>query len=889
MRFTLVIRNVLRNVLRRRQAEKDLSDEIRAYVEELTERKMLQGLDPVKARRQALVEIGGVDQTIEKVREQRAGFGLHLWWRDVAFAVRGLRRSPGFTILAVVSLALGIGANTAIFSVIDPLLVRRLPVHNPEELVYFTKIDPSSLTPSIYFSYREFEQFRERSRSYSGVFAYLGVPLSLQTGTTYVQGAGEQVQAARVSNGFFSTLGVEPVLGRTFAEDSNDADAGVVISYDLWRRRFNSDPEVLGRKIIIVRDIPFTIIGVAPEGFTGIEVGTRADLWWPFQASNVPPDMAVRLLNTPVTIMARLHRGVSLEQARAEADSIYPIMRQEEAARTGANAAQARRLLAQRMQVETGSTGLSEVLRQRFGKPLLALMAGVAAVLFIASINVAALMLARAIRRQRELAVRLALGGGRLRLIKQLLTESLVLAIMAGVASLSLAHFGTRILLSYVPAEAAAALDTGLDLRVLGFTGVTVLAGVLIFGLAPALRATKLNVNAALKDGGRSLTAKRSHLAVHKLLVASQIALSMVLLVGAGLFARTLEHLRDLDPGFSKQDIVLIQVNNGAVTPVLAKQLLAQLEAIPGVESASFFANLGLLGGNLFQSDCPVDGRVPRAENDSSCVLMNVGPRFFETVGTPIVLGRGFRPDDEQSKPNIAVISESIAKQYFGEQNPLGRRIRGQEIIGVAKDAKYSSLREETRRTFYAPVWTGFLIPDLRFALRTSADAAGLVGSVRSVVQQVTPQFQVTKIETINEVAEKTLIQERLLVQLSGFFSILALLLSCIGLYGTMSYAVAQRTNEIGIRMALGARVGDVIGMLLWETSRIVGLGVVVGLVGTIAAARIISNLLFGVTATDPLTIAAAALVLAGTASLAAVMPARRASSVDPMAALRHE
>jgi predicted permease len=891
MRFTLVIRNWIKNVFQRRQVEDDLNDEIRAYLRELTERKIQQGLAPDEARRRALVELGGVDQVSEQMREQRTGFMLDVWSRDIASALRSLQRNPGVTVLAIVSLALGIGANTAVFSVIDPLLVRRLPVRNPEDLVYFTKSDPGSRTPPVYFSYREFEQFREQSRSFSGMFAYLGTPLLMQVGSTYVAGAGESVQTARVSNGFFSTLGVVPVLGRAFAEtnDRGNSEPVVVISHDLWRRRFGSDPGVLGRQIIIVRDIPFTIVGVAPPGFSGIDAGLKADMWWPFRVSNLPSDMDGRLPNTPVMMMARLGPGVSLVQARAEANSIYPVMRKDEAIRTGANAAQSRRLLSQQMGIQPGATGLTEELRAQFTKPLLTLMGSVAAVLLIASINVAALLLARATQRNRELAVRLALGSGRLRLIRQLFMESVALGLVAGIGGLAVAHFGTRILLSYAPAQAAVALDTGLDLRVLAFTMGIVLVSVLIFGLAPAFRATKLDINSLLKDGTVTIAGTRSRFTVQKLLVAAQIALSMVLLVGAGLFVRTLHNLRDSDPGFKKQDIVLVQVNSGAVRVAMARQMLPEFEAIAGVESASFFANLGLLGGNTFQSECAIDGYIPRAEDDQTCVLMNVGPGFFETMGTSIVMGRGFRPDDEQSNPNVAVINEAMAKHYFGAQNPLGRRIRGQEIIGVARNTKYNSLRETTPRTFYAPVHATVLIPDLRFVLRTPEGAAGLTNAVRTAVQRITPQFQITKIETMNEVAENTLARERLLVQLSSFFSLFALLLACVGLYGTMSYAVTQRTNEIGIRMALGARVGNLIGMLMRETCQTAGLGISVGFLGTLGATRIISSLLFGLTPTDSVTIAVAVVVLGAAAALAAFLPARRASRVDPMVALRHE
>ena len=387
-------------------------------------------------------------------------------------------------------------------------------------------------------------------------------------------------------------------------------------------------------------------------------------------------------------------------------------------------------------------------------------------------------------------------------------------------------------------------------------------------------------VDEDLKEGSSNVTAGRSRLTIHKVLVGSQIALSMILLAGAGLLGRSLHNLRHVDPGFRKEGVVLFDVNRGAVRPDIARRMLQQLEVIPRVESASFFADLGLLGGHVFQADCIADGYTPRAGDDLTCVLMNVGPRFFETLGTPIVRGRAFRSEDGQTNPGVAIINETMAKQYFGDEGALGRRIGGREVIGVAKDAKYASLKESSPRTLYTPIGSGLLVADVRFALLTDASASSLSSLVRGAISQIAPQFTVTNLQDMNEVAEATLVQERFLVQLAGFFSLLATLLACIGLSGTVSYAVAQRANEIGIRIALGARATTVIGMLMRETGRIVGAGVAAGLAGTVIGTRVISSFLFGLSPVDPLTIGAAGVLLVAVTACGALVLWPRAFAI---------
>ena len=896
------IRGLWRRVGRPPQRETDVNEELRGYVEELTERKIRSGWSPEAARRHALVETGAMESIKEEMREQRAGFRLDGWRKDIMYGLRVLRRSPGFTGVAGLSLALGIGANVAVFSVIDALLLRPLPVANPAALVSFTKIDAASPAVSRFLTYQEFERFRDRTRLFSGLLVSSGTyKTQMQVQGEGSDGPGDSIRAQRVSSNYFSTLGVPAILGRTFVEIDDRVgapDPVVVLSYDFWQRRFGRDPHVLGRQIVVFRNIPFTVIGVAPRGFFGIEVDRRPDMWWPI--GNFIR-FAPGFLTGQVAMMGRLRSGVSLARARAEAAVIYPKMTEERSAESGGDAEARQRMLGQRLEIRPGGTGQTvagddaslvsgrDSIRGRFTQPLLILMASVVMLLLVASANVAALLLVRGTVRHRELAVRLALGSGRWRLIRQLFTENVALVVIAGLAGLGIAEFGIRILLTYAPAETAAALNAGLDGRVLAFTVGLLLSSVLLFGVAPAVRATGLNLSPSLKEGSSSVTAGRSRLTIHRVLVGSQIALSMVLLAGAGLLGRSLQNLRHVDPGFSKQGVVLFDVHQGAVRPDVARQMLQRLEAIPRAEAATFFSDLGLLGGHAFQADCIADGYTPRAGDDLSCVLMNVGPRFFETLGTPIVRGRAFRPDEGPGSPGVAIINETMAKQYFGDTTALGRRIGGREVVGVAKDAKYTSLKEQSPRTLYTPIGTGLLVADVRFALRTSAAATSLPNPIRSAVQQVAPTFQVTNLQTMNEVAEATLIQERFLVQLAGGFSMLALLLACIGLYGTVSYAVAQRANEIGIRMALGARAPTVIGMLMRETSQIVGAGMAVGLGVTLITTRALSSFLFGLSPVDPLTMGAAGVLLLTVTGCGAFVPVRRASRIDPMIALRHE
>jgi putative ABC transport system permease protein len=822
-------------------------------------------------------------------------------FQDLRYGFRMLLNNKMFTLVAALSLALGIGANTAIFSLINAMMLRMLPVKDAQELAIFTTIGGERGTGYI-FSYPLYEMFRDRNQSFNGVIA--GSAVLRARLIVNESGTVESAQQQRVSGNFFSTLGVGAVVGRMFTEaDDNPASAqpAAVISYEFWKRRFGLDPGVVGRKVTI-NDTPLVIVGVTPPGFSGFEVGARPDLWWPIRVMNDPG--LSRRTSVWLRVMGRLRPGASVAQAQAELDVIFKQHFGESiaapAGRKGPTTFYGRGV-----KLETGSGGYT--LHNKFRQPLLILMTTVALVLLIACVNVANLLLSRAATRRKEIAVRLAVGAGRFRLIRQLLTESLLLAMIGGVAGLFFARFCARALLAYLPEQTRGALDVAPDARVLGFTlAISVLTG-LLFGLAPAWQATQVNLTASLKDQ-TGASAGRSRLALNKLLVVTQVALSVFLLIGAGLFVRSLRNLRSLDTGFDHENIVQFSIDPGsgynlAQRANLNKQMLSRLEALPGARSATL-SNSGLLSpyGTITAVTIPGDSR--RAEEKPRCWVLNVGPRFFETMKMPILAGREFGSQDERpappgdqsaanSPPLHAIINQTMARYFFGDENPVGKRFKDEgqelEIIGVAKGAKYTNLRESASHTYYRYYFEQPAPSDITLHLRTGGDPIDYAATIQRLVREIDPQLQVVGLRTMTDLVDESLMQERFIAQTASAFSLFALLLACVGLYGVMSYAVARRTNEIGIRMALGALPANVVRMVMREVLLLIALGVAVGLAAAMATTRLVGALLFGLSPTDPLTVALAMLLMIVVAALAGYLPARRASRIDPMVALRYE
>jgi predicted permease len=834
-------------------------------------------------------------------------------FQDLRYGVRMLLKQPGFTLVAVLSLALGIGANTAIFSLLDAVLLKALPVQAPEKLVLFGKGESTGLTNGFpngswdLFSYPFYRQVQQRKEVFSEVGALLSIPWSVH-GVVNANGAGgtaEQMDAQLVSGTYFSVLGVNASLGRTF-NDADDQNPGghplAVVSHAWWERRLGGDPAAVG-KTITIDQTTYTIIGVAPPDFFGTTVGRAPDIWVPLaMGGQMPPakwDGRNDRLFQSLYLIARLKDGVSTEQANAAVNLQFKQFLQEAA---GPQPVADRLQAIQRASIELtpAGRGLSE-LRREFSLSLRILMAVVGIVLLIACANIANLLLARAAARQKEFAVRLALGAGRARLIRQLLTESVLLAGLGGLAGVLLAWWGSRLLVVMASAGAEALpLDVTPNARILGFTLLASLLSALVFGTAPALRAARLEPNASLK-GGRGSVQASSQSPLGKALVVAQVALSLVLLIGAGLFVRTLVNLQNVPTGFNQDNALLFKIDTattgypeGPRRAGLFREVEEKVKTVPGVQAASFafmVFNQGAWTSRVFNRE----QNVP--EGQSRSVRNNiVGPDYFTAMDIPLRQGRGFGPQDTAASQKVAVINEAMAQRFFPNGSPLGKRfgINGPEsgeqieVIGVAKDTRTINLTEQARpEAYYTHAQgSGFLS---NFVVRYAGTPESLISQIRQAIKQVNGQLPVDEVVSMSSHVGRSLAPQKLVARLAAFFGVLALLLACVGLYGVLSYAVARRTNEIGIRMALGAQSRHVLWLVLREALALVGGGVVLGLLAAVSVNRLASSLLFGLKPNDPLTLVTATVLLCVVAVLAGYLPARRAARVDPLVALRDE
>jgi predicted permease len=813
----------------------------------------------------------------------------------------------------------------------DPLVLRPLPVPAPDRLVTFVpeRMDVRAFMPEVPEdviqrslgrnpSNSEFDQLVARSELFSGSFDYARASSNFTIRTGEEGRDGESpVVVAQASGEFFSTLGVAMTLGRPFFESDREPDQPpvAVISDALWRSGFGQAADVIGKTVTLIQspqisrmESQVTIIGVAAPDFDGIEAGTVADLWKPYAGvpvrgtrSRGPEELGWW---TGGFAMARLRPGVSLAEARLQTNAIYQQLLAEWSAALGSEWTpdQREQFLGQRMDVISAAEGWTLVWG-RLGQSLVILLAGVSCLLLIGCANVGALLLARGESRRGELTLRMAMGCGRIRLVRQLLTESLTVALIGGLVGLATAYGAVRLLLVYAPEAGTIAGSVALDGRVFAFAMVATLVSAVLFGLVPALRTTRLDLNPALKGSRDNGPGPASHWKVGRILVVSQLALSLVLLVGAGLFVQTLQNLRGTNTGFDRQQVVRFALDRMTLP---SRELLDRIEALPGIESATVSSDVGLLGGHAAEIPIQVEASVLSGAENRTAVPTMVGLRFFETMGIRVLAGRTFRPEDAGRAEEVALISETMATRLFGDENPVGQRFfspaarflmidtpaasdRGVEIIGVVEDVVSQSLRAEPPSSVYFPI-APTTVPDLfNFAVRTSLGLGETATSIESILGTIDSDVRIARIQTMNDLVEATIARERFLAQLATTFGLLAMLLTCIGLYGTLSFAVAQRTREIGIRMALGARIRDVIGRLMAEAGSTVALGLVLGIGGALMATRTISNLLFGVTATDPATIAISALFLIAACAIAAYLPARRASRVDPLVALRHD
>jgi predicted permease len=961
----------LLSLFRRRQLDERLDDELGFHLEMAARDLEARGLSPQQARRQARLAFGpggSTEPLKERYRTQRGVPALETLGRDLRYALRMMRKSPGFTAVALLSLAFGIGTNCAIFSVADALLWKPLPVAGAERLVVLGRREGGEAVRL--FSYPAFRRLAEadaamsdggsagsagsataEARSATGEAGSAGSAGSPTTGAgsatagvvavssefeTVVRpetapppqadlgaaGAQETAVAQLVSGNFFSVLAVGTAVGRTFGAADDlppDGQPLAVMSYGYWQRRFGRDPAVVGR-VLRVNGAALTVIGVAARGFFGVAADQAPDLFLPLTLRTAVKYQGDTMTDGPVTqgapvwrevnlhwlnLVARRRPGAGLAQTSAALNVLFEREKQAQAASRPESEPSARRaLLAQRIEVAAAASGLGES-RGRLGRPLVILLAVAGLVLLIACANLANLLLARADRRRKEMAVRLGIGAGRGRLLRQLLTESLLLAGLGGALSLLFAYWGSRFLVGLVAtADAPLALDVALDGRKLAFAAAAALLTGLGFGLAPALRATGVDLAASLRAGAGTLGdggQGRRRMPLRRLLVAAQIAMSLLLLVGAGLFVRSLQNLMRVDTGFERDRLLQVTIGPRLLDyddrrlAALYERLVARLEALPGVRSASL-SLYGLMTTDGRDGDVVIPGYVSRVEEDMAAALSVVTPRYFETTGIRLLGGRGFTAGDREGAPEVVVVNQAFARRFFARGPVLGRRFGFSpkrssqfEVVGVVRDSKVHRLGETTApMVYFAAAQEIEALHDVQVRVAGSATAA-VAAELRGAIAEVSPGLPVFAITTMGEQLARSLARERAVARLTGFFGLLALVLAAIGLYGVMSYSVARRTNEIGLRLALGAPRRQVLGLVLRETAQLIAIGLAAGLAAALAGTRVAASQLFGISAHDPATLAVATLAMAAVALLAGFLPARRAAATDPMAALRYE
>ncbi|HLY16099.1 MAG TPA: ABC transporter permease [Bryobacteraceae bacterium] len=829
---------------------------------------------------------------------------------DVRYAFRLLLKNPAFSLVAALSLAWGIGANTAIFTLMDAVLLRDLPVRHPQELLLFGKGEWRGISDDLpnratqLFSHPFYRDLREKNQVFSDVVAQQSFSTRAHVRVSGSSGEPVGIETLLVSGNYFSALGVNPLLGRVLAADDDAAPGSrpvAVLSYACWKHKFGQDPGILNRTMAMGETI-FNIVGVAPPDFYGTEVGEYPDAWLPLsmQAQVTP---GFNLLSEGqqqfMYMIGRLKPGVSPARASANVNLLFHQFF-ENLAGSAISAGNKAKLARSRIELVSASKGLS-ALRRHFSLSLQVLMAVVGLVLLIACANVANLLLARATARRKEVALRLAIGAGRGRMIRQFLTESLLLAGVGGGLGVMLALWGSGLLLKLVSdGPQAVPLRISPDPRMLGFTlAVSVMTG-LLFGLAPALRITRLDLNSALREGKATANlGTRSRFG--RVMVGGQVALSLLLLIGAGFFLRSLRNLEKIDTGFLRESVLMFRIDTDgsgykedARLLDLYQKVEQRLTSVPGVRAASF----SMFGFNEGAWTTPItmSGGAQLSDRDREIHGNVVGPMHFEAMGLPLLAGRGFSPQDSGTAPRVAVVNQAWARHFSPRGSVIGERftLDGSrhkadiQVVGVVKDSKYESVREKTPPMAYFPIAQRIqYLSDLE--VRVSGDPAPLVPRLRQAIAEVDRNLPINDVTTMTEVVDRSLTREHLIARLSGFFGLLALALACVGLYGTMSYAVARRTNEIGIRMALGARRITVLWFVLREAIQLVAMGVGCGIPIALWAQRYIASLLFELKPADPAIIVSAAGLMALVAMLAAYLPAHRASRVDPTVALRYE
>jgi putative ABC transport system permease protein len=903
--------------LRRRRLDAELDEELATHLAEAADDYRRRGLGEEAARLAAIRDFGGVSLTRDRCRDVRGCPPVDALVQDVRDALRVLRKTPGFAAAAIATLALGIGANSAIFSVLDAVMLRSLPVRDPRQLVVVG--DPTAVqslswgTPRTnLFSFPLYREVRDHNRVFSSVLASGRVD-NLQIG---IDGGGaEDISGRLVTGNYFETLGVEPFLGRTLtaAEDRvPGGDPYVVISYAYWQRRFGGDPSAIGRTVRL-KNYPFTIVGVAPPEFFGEVVGDRPDVWAPMMM--VPQLMRGReFLDTPtlhaLLLVGRLRPGVTIARARADVAAVVrEALTQTLASQLSADDRDAIRHGEVRFDadVSPGARGLSR-LRQQFSVPLLVLTGMVALVLLVACVNVAHLMLARAAARRREIAMRLTLGAGPGRIVSQFLAESIVLAAAGGALALPIADWGAAALVQLANrGPTADPLMAGLDWRVVGFTAAVCVVAGLAFGLAPALAALRADVTSPRDDGARTIDSRGAAGGrASSALLSAQVAFGVAIVMAAGVLVHSLRNLHNVDLGYRRNELVLATVDlrgagyTGAQAHAVTRDLLERLSTVSGVRRATASAN-GLFNGSESAHTLRVEGFTPASSRDLRCNDDEVAPEYFATLGVPIIRGRDITPQDFASAARVVVVNETFARFYFGDRDALGRKIFIEDsdhpgeppyaIVGIARDVRDRGVRTAVPRRLYAPLTaaTFDMFGDVSFEIRASARPDALVDAIRRAIASFDRGLAGSRVRTVDVLVGNSLSSQTIVARLTAAFGALVLILICVGLYGSLSYRLASRTTEIGVRMALGAPPAAIVRMVARESGVMLAVGTAVGVPIGIAATGLFRAMLFEVAPSDPWSIAAAAAAVVVTAVAAAILPARRATSVDPALALKYE
>jgi putative ABC transport system permease protein len=867
----------LRALLRKSEMERELDEELRYHIEQQTELNVRLGMNPEEARRAAHKAFGGVEQAKEWSRDARGVRWLENFWQDIRFGTRMLLNKPGFTLIAVITLALGVGANSVIFSFFNGILLRPLPFQQPEQLVLLDEITSKRGAASLGVSFPNYLDWRAQNQVFSDLGGYQDITFTL-TGV----GDAEELPGAMASDRLFELLGVAPQLGRTFTPEENQPAHHhvVILSHGLWRRRFGGDPKIVGGTITFVNRA-WVVVGVMPPGF---KFPAAAEFWIPLaHGPSWPRSMH------GMGAIARLKQGVTREQAQSGMSLIARRLAEQYPASNDG--------------LDVSVTLLRDHLVKDYRRGLWILLGAVGSVLLIASANVANLLLARATARRREVAIRAALGAGRFRIIRQMLCESLLLGALGGVAGMSLAWLGVDLLLAALPSELPFWMKFNVDGRVLAFTLAVSLLTSLIFGAAPAWQAARIDLIEALKDGGRSVVGG-SRNGLRRFLVVAQVALALILLAGAGLMMRSFLRLKQVRLGFNPENVLTMRVNTpgdgyrGGVAPFY-QQLVERVNSLPGVEVAGAIIPLPLSGVDEWWGNfLTVEGTAELSFTHSPKINLGIiTPNYFRAMEIPLFAGRAFTDADTRDAPLVAIIDERLAQEYWPNENPLGKRIRTglpardnnwRSIVGVVGTVQHERLDAATRKMVYVPSLqhpTGFQT----LVVRSLAPRESLIAAVRNVVKEMDPNLPITHVAMMREVIAESIWQPRLYAILFAVFAVVALTLAAVGIYGVMSYTVAARTHEIGIRMALGAERRHTLKLVVGQGMVLALGGVGIGVAGALLLTRLMRTLLFGVSATDPLTFAGVSLLLFGVALLACYLPARKAAQVDPLVALRRD